>query len=37
MLTADFNIRAAAVLDAGRTSCETGKPEQVKIFGGKEQ
>ena len=32
MITADFNIRAAAVLDAGRTSCETGKPETVKIF-----
>jgi predicted dehydrogenase len=34
MLTADFNIRAAAVLDAGRMSCDTGKPEQVKQWGG---
>lgn len=32
MLTADFNIRSAAVLDAGRNSCETGNPEEVKIY-----
>lgn len=30
MLTADFNLRAAAVLDAGRRSCETGLAEKVK-------
>lgn len=34
MLTADFNLRAAALLSAGRASCESGKPEEVKIYGG---
>ncbi len=29
MLSADFNIRSAAILSAGRDSCESGQPEIV--------
>lgn len=35
MLRAEFNLRSAAILSAGRESCETGKAEPVKLYGGK--
>ena len=32
MITADFNIKAMAALDAGMRSCESGKSEEVKNY-----
>lgn len=32
MITADFNIKAMAALDAGIRSCESGKSEEVKNY-----
>ena len=34
MITAEFNLRAAAVLSAGCVSCESGQPEPVKEYEG---